>query len=527
MSLPLLSPSQMAEMDRRTIDELGVPGLVLMESAAGACVEVLLSRWPTRARDGGVIVLAGPGNNGGDGLAIARRLVGLGVSADVALVLPEATLGREAKTQLALARAFGVTIHESVDLTDLRTRGVLVDALFGTGLGRAIEGGLASVVEAVNSAETPVLSVDIPSGVQGETGQVAGAAVRADACVTFGAAKIGHFAEPGRALRGALTVADIGIPIKRLLPGVGNVVRLLDDGCLRPVRVSAPTDHKGTFGHLLVVAGGPGKVGAARLTCEAALRAGAGLVTLALPADTPLDSLASLRPEVMVERVPGEDGAFGPASLDALRRLLRRCSALALGPGLGTADGTVNLVRALLQELTIPCVVDADALNAMAGEIWPRAKAARVLTPHPGEASRLLGTRTAVLQQDRVKCAYQIAERTGSTAVLKGAGTVVADADAAWLNPSGNPGMATAGSGDVLTGVIGALLARGLGGSLAACAGVYWHGRAGDEAALVRGERGLFASDISESLGPVLAAPAASPPWVAWMRSLPPGWSAA
>ena len=526
MSLPLLSPSQMAEMDRRTIEGLGVPGLVLMENAASACVEVLLRRWPLEASDRGVLVLAGPGNNGGDGLAIARRLVGLGVSAEVVLTQSESLLGRDAQTQLALARAFGVIIHEAGDLPELAAKGVLVDALFGTGLGRGIEGELASVVEAVNSSDVPVLAVDIPSGVHGDTGQVAGGAIRADVCVTFGAAKVGHFAEPGRALWGALTVADIGIPVDRLVPHVGDVLRLLDDTCLLPVRESVPHAHKGTFGHLLVVAGGPGKVGAARLTCEAALRAGVGLVTLALPVETPVDSLASLRPEVMVERVPGEAGAFGMSSLEPLRRLAVDRSALAIGPGLGTAPGTVSLVRALLRGTAIPSVVDADALNAMVGEIWPKANAARVVTPHPGEAARLLRVPTDELQRDRVKYASMVADCTGATAVLKGAGTVVSAAHGAWLNPSGNPGMATAGSGDVLTGVIGALLARGLESSVAACGGVYWHGRAGDEAASARSERGLLASDISDSLGCVLTAPTMSPAWAAWVGSLPEGWSA-
>ncbi len=520
MAAPLLTPAEMAEMDRRTIEDLGVPGLVLMESAAAACVHALLTRWADEANSLGVLVVAGPGNNGADGLAIARRLVGLGIEVEVSLATPKDRLGRDAAIQLGLAEAQDVPVYEPGEAPRAEKFGVVIDALFGTGLSREVEGTAALLVADVSTAGRPVLAVDIPSGIDGSTGQVLGVAVPADCTVTFACPKLGHFAEPGRSHRGALLVADIGVPIARFPEVSADAPRLLDAGCLTPLGPATPTAHKGTFGHLLVVAGGPGKVGAARLTCEAALRAGAGLVTLALPEGVPSDSLAQLRPEVMVERVPSSGGVFGPGSLPAVRALAATRGAVALGPGLGTDPATVAFVRALLADLATPCVIDADALNCMSGASWPKGLP-RVITPHPGEASRLLGEATTELQRDRVATARALQRRTRCVAVLKGAGTIVAAREGTWLNPSGNPGMGTAGSGDVLTGVTGALLARDLSPDAAATAAVYWHGVAGDSAAAAKGEAGMLASDISEGLGVALRAEATAP--TAWFEVSPTG----
>ena len=520
MSAPLLTPTEMAEMDRRTIEDLGIPGLVLMESAAAACVHELLARWENEAAALGVLVIAGPGNNGADGLAIARRLVGLGIEVEVSLATSKDRLGRDATTQLGLAEVQEVPVHEPGEAPGAEEFGVVVDALFGTGLAREVEGVAAALVTDVYNAGRPVLAVDIPSGIDGRTGQAMGVAVQAACTVTFACPKLGHFVEPGRSHRGALLVADIGIPIARFPEVSADATRLLDASCLAPLGPAAPTAHKGTFGHLLVVAGGPGKVGAARLACEAALRAGAGLVTLALPQGVPSDSLAQLRPEVMVERVPSSDRVFGPGSLPAVRDFAATRDAVALGPGLGTAPATVAFVQGLLGDLATPCVIDADALNCMLGGSWSKGSP-RVITPHPGEASRLLGEATAELQRDRVATARALERQTGCVAVLKGAGTIVAARDETWLNPSGNPGMGTAGSGDVLTGMVGALLARGLSPDAAATAAVYWHGVAGDKAAADKGEAGMLASDISDCLGVSLRAEATAPR--AWFEATPTG----
>ena len=514
----LVAPSTMAEMDRRTIEDLGVPGLVLMESAAGAVVRALLARFPDAARQG-VGVVAGPGNNGGDGVAIARRLHGLGIPTRVLLCADPARLRGDAAPQLAQARAQDVpvtVVTDSAQLT-LDGPGVWVDALLGTGLGRDVDGLFAAAIDALNADGAPVVAVDIPSGIDGATGQVRGRAVQADVTVTFAAAKIGQFSEPGRSHRGHLVVADIGIPASRFGDLVAGSPRLVSDvaSSLRP-----RAGHKGTFGHLLVVAGSTGKAGAARLTAEAALRAGAGLVTLAVPSDLPSDSLAELAPEVMVERVPAADGHFGAQSLAPVLELLESRDALALGPGLGTADATVAFARALYEAASVPAVVDADALNALARGGIPRAASARVLTPHPGEMGRLQSTTARALNQDRLGSARALAGSSGAVVVLKGAGTVVAAPDgSSSINASGNPGMGTAGSGDVLTGVIGALLAGGAVPAAAARRGVAWHGRAGDHAAALTGEASLLASDITAALGAALQ----SSPEADWSFD-PAGW---
>ncbi len=526
----LLTPAEMAELDRRTIEELGVPGLVLMESAAGAVVRALLATHGPAARARGVLVLSGPGNNGADGLAVARRLQGLGVRASVVLAADPGRLRGDARTQLDLARAQDVPVRVVSTVSELdadawSAAGVLVDALLGTGLDRPAQGLMAAVIDALGSAGVPVVAVDIPSGIDGATGQIQGTAVRAALTVTFAAGKRGHFIEPGRGHCGHLVVADIGIPVARFPQA--DALRLLGPDALRPLTGAAADAHKGSFGHLLVVAGSTGKAGAARLCAEAALRAGAGLVTLAVPASMPPDSLARITPEIMMERVPGSAaGTFDQTSRATLMALAMTRDALALGPGLGTDPGTVALVRDLYHHAPVPTVIDADGLNALALGGVPVAPAAssRVLTPHPGEMARLVGSSTADLRDRRVPEAQGLASRSGAVVVLKGAGTVVAAPDGgAWLNPTGNPGMATAGSGDVLTGVLGALLARGLPASAAACAAVFWHGLAGDLAAERAGEVSLVAGDIATWLGRALVR-AQDPILPLGFLVDPPGW---
>jgi len=521
MALPhsqqlLLVPEQMAELDRRTIEELGIPGLHLMEAAAVACVEAITTRYsPFLTR--GSLILCGPGNNGGDGLAIARLLADGGHRAEVVLLRSEAGLSGDAATQLERAHQAGVAIRvvslgdQALNLderTTLEKPGLMVDALFGMGLCRDLEGvtaELVGVIERWRDAGVPVLSVDIPSGVDGGSGQVLGAAVAADLTVSFAAPKRGHYQEPGRSLRGELVIADIGIPRDRWPEVTANASTLLTSSCLlQALPDPSPASHKGSFGHVLVVAGGPGKAGAARLCAEAALRGGAGLVTLAIPEGLPLDSLAELRPEVMVERVPGsEEGSFSVESLASLVELCVSRDVLAVGPGIGTSDSTSALIRELFVSAALPGVFDADALNCLVGKPAARsARYSRVITPHPGEARRLILGLDAAIPGDRVDEALLLANSFGCVSVLKGAATVVAAPDGvSSVNPTGNVGMATAGSGDVLTGVVAALMARGASAYAAACGGVFWHGHAGDLAARRVGGPAMLAGDISETLG--------------------------
>jgi NAD(P)H-hydrate epimerase len=511
----LLSAEQMAELDRRCIEDCGVPGLLLMECAAQACVDALFEEFGDRLARG-VAVLCGPGNNGADGVAIARRLHVLGVPVEAVLLGRRAMAQGDAATQVQILQALGGTLREAPSSEPLgfATRrlsemGVVVDAILGTGLGRPVAGLFAEAVAAIRGARAagvPVLAVDIPSGVSGSTGQALGEALEADVTVTFGAAKIGHFQEPGRSRRGRLRIADIGVPVERWTDVLQSAARLLGPADLLaaapPATVAA---HKGNLGHLLVVAGGPGKSGAAVLCAEAALRAGAGLVTLAVPRAALAEVAARLRAEVMTAPLPStRDGALGQDAAGAVLELLAGRDALALGPGLGTSEETVHAVRRLYAQAAVPAVIDADGLNCLALGGTPAGEAAsfRVLTPHPGEMRRLLSMPRDDLAGARLPAAEELARRTGTVVVLKGAGTVIAGGGARTaVNPSGNPGMASAGSGDVLTGVVGALLARGTPAPLAACGAVYWHGLAGDLAAESLGEPALVAGDISAALG--------------------------
>ena len=511
MSEPLLTAEQMAELDRRTIEELGVSGLVLMESAAWACCEVLLERWRDRL-DRGVCIVCGPGNNGGDGLAMARRLHLLGVPVEATVLTRLSRLQGDAAEQAELAQNVGVTVREAPGAEPLGfavrkwpTCGVLVDALLGTGLHRDVEGTFAAAVEAIadaRAAGVPVLSVDVPSGISGTTGLAHGVAVQADVTVTFAALKLGHVLPPGRGRCGDLVKADIGIPAERWLDLIPDIAHLLDGSALADALPPGPPDaHKGTFGHLLVVAGSPGTTGAARLCAEAALRAGAGLVTLALPEGLDVDGLAA---EVMVARYAGAD---------ALVALAEARDALAVGPGLGTGDAVTQLVARVYADVTKPAVFDADGLNALAAlDGVPTPAGPRVLTPHPGEMARLMTSPWSQLEARRVGVACQLANEASATVALKGAGTVVAEPNGTVrVNPTGNPAMATAGSGDVLTGIAGALLARGVPAPEAAGAAVWWHGRAGDLAADARGEPSVVASDLIDHLGPAWRGAAATP----------------
>ena len=512
----LLTPKQMQELDRRTIEELGVPGQELMQAAASACVGVIQTRW-LHLLAKGVLILCGPGKNGGDGLAIARLLAAAGHAVEVLLLQPPAGLRGDAAAQLEMLRNVGIEPEIlSLGSRDLPSDncsgrgcfGLVIDALFGMGLARDLDGVAADLValtQCCREAGSLVLSVDIPSGIHGASGQALGAAVSADLTVTFAAAKRGHFQEPGRSARGELVIADIGVAVQRWPELVANASTLLSASSLIDASPAASeAAHKGSFGHVLVVAGGPGKSGAARLCAEAALRGGAGLVTLVIAKDLALDSLAELRPEVMIERVPGTpDGRLSTESLGAVLQLCASRDVLAVGPGIGTEQTTCDLIGRLFSSVDLPAVFDADALNCLAQNPPSRgSSAARIITPHPGESARLLLQLDAARPVDRVDEARLLARSFDCVAVLKGAGTVIADPTGRnAINPTGNVGMATAGSGDVLTGVIAGLLARGAEPFAAACGGVFWHGHAGDLVANRLGPFALLAGDLSESLG--------------------------
>ncbi len=497
-SLPaeIYSVDAVRAMDRYAIDVEGIPGYTLMTRAGEAAVRETLAAFPRGRR---WVVLCGAGNNAGDGYVVARLARAESLQVDVVAVTDPAALSGDAARARDDYVACGGTIGAWPRSIDPEAD-VLIDALLGSGLARPVGGAIADAVAAINAHPAPVVALDLPTGIHGDTGQRLGAAVDADLTITFVALKAGLFLGDGIAAGGSLAYDGLGVPDAcraKASPVLRRITSTVLRAALPPRRRDA---HKGDFGHVAIVGGGPGMPGAARLAGEAALRAGAGKVTVATwPGHSALISAAC--PELMTCAIdaPG-----------ALSELLERADVVAFGPGLGVSDWA-RAAFDVVAARTLPCVWDADALNLLASQGGDAGRnASRVITPHAGEAGRLLGRSARDVQADRRGAVLALAQRYGGTAVLKGAGTLVAAGDdVPFICTAGNPGMAAAGMGDVLTGVIGALLAQGLAPPVAAGAGVALHARAGDLAA-VDGERGLMARDVIAALRPALRAASGS-----------------
>jgi NAD(P)H-hydrate epimerase len=498
---PLVGAATMRALDRHTIETLGVPGELLMESAGRAVAEVVLRE--RAGRPGDVLVVCGAGNNGGDGFVIARQLHAIGVAVRVALVGERRRLRGDAAANAARLERAGVRIATG----PVRCAGasVVVDALFGTGLDRAVGGAAATAIRRMRAARPAarVVAVDLPSGLDADTGREHGVAVAADVTVTIGLPKLGLALEPGRSLAGTIVVARIGIAdaapklaIDAELWTAAGVARRLPP---RPV-----SGHKGVFGHVLVVAGSRGKTGAAALAADGALRAGAGLVTIACPAAAN-EILEVKCTEAMTAPVADtSDGAIAAAALGALLELAAERDVVALGPGIGRAAETQKLVRDLASRVARPLVIDADGLFPFAGRglaALKARKAATMLTPHPGEASRLLGVPIAEILRDRVAAARRLATESGSVVVLKGAASVIAAADGRTaVNPTGGPALGSGGTGDVLTGVLASLVGQGVAPFEAAALATWLHGAAGDRLSERRGASGALAGEVAAEL---------------------------
>ena len=480
---------ELRALDRAAIERFGIPGITLMERAATAALRYLRRRWPRARR---VAVLSGHGNNGGDGLLLASLAAREGLAVRVGMVGDRKRLRGDAREALRRCEAAGVAV--CAGRPDLSRCDLVVDAMLGTGLERAVRGPFPGAIERLAGHRTPVLSLDLPSGLSGDTGARLGATVTASATVTFLGLKAGLFTGHGPGVAGEIAFDDLGVPAALYEEAAPCARRMsLADfaGVLGPRPRHA---HKNDFGHVLVVGGDEGMPGAPRLAAEGAARSGAGLVTVATRA-VHAAAVPALRPELMAQ---------GVESAAALRPLIERATVVAAGPGLGASEWSLAMLGAVLGARR-PLVLDAGALHLVASGAAGAVPRGTVLTPHPGEAGRLLGCTSAAVEADRFAAVARIRERNGAVVVLKGAGSLVDDGEGpVSVCAGGNPGMASAGTGDVLCGVIAALMAQGLPPSQAARAGVCAHAAAGDRAARAGGERGMLAGDLAAMLRPVL-----------------------
>ncbi|MBI4682485.1 MAG: NAD(P)H-hydrate dehydratase [Nitrospirae bacterium] len=515
--LKVATAKEMQDIDRITIEKYGIAGTILMERAGLGVVAEINKSFP----DQKVIVLCGGGNNGGDGLVIARVLHNQGRDVEVFLSVGPDDLSGDAKVNYVAARKFGVKIRSIENFlarhSSLNTRHCLiVDALLGTGLSKEVRTPLSDVIRKVNKMSAPVISVDMPSGISSDTGQIMGCAIKARCTVTFGLPKRGHFLYPGAEHCGQMFVEEIGFP--RTLLALEKIrINLVQKEDIRSLIPSRPKySHKSTYGHVLIVAGSRGKTGAALMAAKACLRTGAGLVTIGIP-DTLTSTFQSRVTEEMILPLP--DKGNGTLSYKAAEGILdflgKKGNVLAIGPGLSVDNELSKLVNLLIRKSGVPMVVDADGLNAIADniDVLNKSRAPVILTPHTGEMARLIKKGSGVrgqgpekdklltmIEQDRINTALSFAKKTKTYLVLKGVPTITATPQGdAFINSTGNPGMATAGTGDVLTGMISAFLAQGMSPANASIVGVFMHGFVGDIIAEKKGQRSLIASDIIEA----------------------------
>jgi len=504
--MKLATSSHLRAIDASAINDYHIASLDLMERAGRSVAEEIEKHFSSKKK---VSVFAGKGNNGGDGFVTARLLSEKGFEVKLFVLYSWKDFSKDARTNWERLVGLKIEVFELGDGDDVKgfvskasDSDILVDAIFGTGLANEVKGRPRQVIEAINSLLKPVVSVDMPSGLCAESGQPLGAAVRARLTVTFGLMKLGLAVGQGPEYSKETVVADIGFP-PGLIDKTETGFFLITREMVRDhFKKRDPSGHKGDYGHVLVIAGSLGKMGAGFLSSRAALVSGAGLVTYALPKGA-FARFDSKGPEIMIEPLEDEDkGIFTGKSLPSARKALAKKTVLAIGPGLGTDKETIDFVTDVVSKSVIPTVIDADGLNAIVSHLGviDGKKSPKILTPHPGEMSRLTGLTTQQVLNDRIAIAKKFAGAHGVHLVLKGHRTIVADPDGnVYINPTGNPGMATAGMGDVLTGVIAGFLAQGLPVTVAVLAAVYLHGMAGDLAVKESGERGLIASDLLRS----------------------------
>ena len=506
----ILNGAQMREADRRTIEDLGIPSIVLMENAARQVVTAIDTTFddlPNRR----VAVVCGRGSNGGDGFVVARALKQRGIDVSVFLLARVAEVAGDARLNLTILGRLGLPVVEvpaepawKRQFSAISDCDVIVDAIFGTGLTKPLAGLFQTVVADLNGSGIPIVSVDLPSGLSADTHDLIGEAIQASLTVTLAAPKLPLLLPPGESHVGRLVIADIGIPATIIDALDEPRTYLLTREQMRAhIQPRVADSHKGDYGRVLLVAGSVGKTGAAQLAAAGALRAGAGLVTVATPRCC-LPIVAGRAPEYMTEGL--EDTPAGTVDVSALDRVLAfPCDVIAAGPGLGTGRAPATFVHGLLERAAAPLVLDADALNAFAEEpdrLQGRKDLSVIITPHPGEMARLAGISVDKVQANRIDVARAFATSHRVHVILKGSRTVIATPDGTvFVNLTGNPGMATGGTGDVLTGMVAAWLAQLLDADAASKVGVYVHGLAGDLAEAERGAVSLIATDLVERIG--------------------------
>jgi ADP-dependent NAD(P)H-hydrate dehydratase / NAD(P)H-hydrate epimerase len=506
----LTTPEQMRAFDAAAAGRYHIPGSVLMENAGrGVADRIVAATGSVAGKD--IVIVCGKGNNGGDGFVVARHLLLRGACVTVLLLAKPSAIKGDARLHLDILLALRRSAGESLRFVSCATRfsppartpAIIVDAIFGTGFSGAPRGGMASAIRWINASDAFVAAIDIPSGVDGATGHTVGEAVHADLTVTMAAGKVGQYLARGPECCGRIEVVDIGIT-PEVAGFTDAYVFRPDDRSIDALLPRRPRDaNKYSAGKVLVLGGSRQYTGAPVLSAVAALRSGAGAVVLGVPASV-RSVVASRTRDVVILGLPETDaGTLSPEGMEHIRERIAWADAVVLGPGLGRHASTDALVNEIFSTCTKPLLIDADALTAVAGRStkhWRR-PGPTVLTPHTGELARLLGTQSAAIEAERLPVAVDSAKRLASVVVMKGASTVCTRPDGtAVINTTGNPGLATIGTGDVLAGTIGGLIAQGLDVFFAAVAGVYLHGRAGDLAARRFGERSLLASDLLESL---------------------------
>jgi len=496
------------ELDRRTIEEVGIPGAVLMENAGRGATKILCEHFKD-LHIGLVSIVCGGGNNGGDGFVIARYLQQGGIQVKVFLLTDPNRIQGDARIYFDVLQPLEIPIQilfqsgiTNEVLHEWQESVCIVDAIFGTGLSRDVSGLYRQAIEGIQTSHRPVFAVDIPSGINADTGKVQGIAVKAECTATFGLPKRGLYLYPAVDFSGHIECVDIGIP-RHLVHNLNLKEEIFDPAFLLPNLKRESNTHKGTYGHLFVLAGSIGKTGAAALCSEAALRSGAGLVTLGIP-DSMNHILEQKLTEVMtLPCISSEEGSLSLKSLEKIQEFASRVQGLVVGPGLGINTDTEKIIRELWRHVQMPMVWDADALTLLAQnpDLNGNQSSEIIITPHPGEMSRLLGKPVSWVQENRIDAIKSFSNQWGVITVLKGSRTLIADPDGNLrINLTGNPGMASAGVGDVLAGMIGALLVQGLSPFDAASLGVWLHGAAGDRVAQTMGPVGYLATDMMQFL---------------------------